>query len=144
MSAIDQIIAILGPPQSRAEQDRLTRLAENENKSLEDVYVERVPELVDALTRTDKHGGARLDRFFSEILGAEVFVRKPVPTFFEKKGKRHPAIVFTTVDIVDQRSESQTECVSEVFRTEAAKSELARKLGMDLGVEAVEVFVTFG
>jgi hypothetical protein len=143
MSAIDQIIAILGPPQSRAEQDSLAKLAENENKILEDLYVERVPALVDALTQTDEQGRARLDRFFSEIMGAEVLVRNPIPTFFEKKGKRHPAIMFTTVDIVDERSESQIDRVSEIFRTEAAKSELARKLGMDLRLEAVEVFVTF-
>lgn len=143
MSSIDQIIAILGPPQAQAEKDRLASLAEKTGKTLEDIYIEHVPELVEALTRAEGNGISRLDRFFSEILGSEVLVRNPAPTYFEKKGVRHPAIMFTTADIVDEQSESQVERVSEEFRTEAAKSELARKLGVYLGVEAVEVFVTF-
>jgi len=144
MSSIDQIIAILGPPQSQAEKDRLAGLAEKTGQTIEDIYVENVPELVGALTAEDSDGEARLDRFFSEILGSSVFVRDPAATYFEKKGVRHPAIMFASADIVDQQSRSQVELVSEIFRTESAKSELARKIGMHLGLEAVEVFVTFG
>jgi len=144
MSHIDQIIVILGPPQSRQEQTRLTRLSEETNKTLEVLYIERLPAIVDGLAQRDISGSSNLDQFFSEILGSNVLVRNPTATYFEKKGARYPAITFSSADIVDENSVSQIDSVTEVFRTEAAKSSLARKLGIHLGVEAAEVFVTYG
>ncbi|MDH3509279.1 MAG: hypothetical protein OER85_00320 [Gammaproteobacteria bacterium] len=144
MSQIDQIIAILGPPQSQGEKDRLAGLAEKTNKTLEEIYVERVPGIVENLDSRDGSGPSNLDRLFSEILGYRVSVRNPTPTYFEKKGACYPAITFSSADIVDENSAIQAELLTEVFRTEAAKSSLARKLGIHLSLEAVEVFVTYG
>lgn len=144
MTHIDQIIVILGPPQSQSEKDRLAGTAEKTNKTLEDVYVERVPGIVENLDSRDAGGSSNLDRLFSEILGSRVSVRHPTPTYFEKKGARYPAIRFSSADIVDDNSEIQIELLTKVFRTEAAKSSLARKLGIHLNLEAVEVFVTYG
>jgi hypothetical protein len=73
-----------------------------------------------------------------------VSVRNPTPTYFEKKGARYPAITFSSADIFDENSAIQAELLTEVFRTEVAKSSLARKLGIHLSLEAVEVFVTYG
>ena len=144
MSHIDYIMAILGPPQSQDEKDEFAELAEKSHKTLEQVYIERVPDLIEKLDHRDVSGSSNLDRFFSEILGASVLVRNPIPTYLEKKGLRHPAIMFSSADIVDENSTSQIELLTEAFRTEAAKSDLARKLGVYLGVEAVEVFITYG
>jgi hypothetical protein len=144
MSHIDQIIVILGPPQSQEEQHRFAELAVKTNKTLETVYIERLPEMVEDLANRDDGGSSKLDLFFSQILGSDIFVHNPTPTYFEKKGARHPAITFSSADIVDENSVSQIEILTEVFRTEAAKSSLARKLGIELGVAAVEVFVTYG
>ena len=144
MSNIDSIIAILGPPQPQNEKDRFTELARKMNKTLEEVYVERVPGLVEKLDNRDIGGTSSLDQFFSEILGSSVFVYNPIPTYFEKKGVRYPTITISSANIVDENSASRIDLLTKVFRTEAAKSDLARKLGMYLGVEAVEVFVTYG
>jgi len=144
MSNIDSIIAILGPPQSQNEKDRFAELAKKTNKTLEQVYIERVPDLVGKLDNRDIGGSSSLDQFFSDILGSSVLVYNAIPTYFEKKGVRYPAITISSENIVDENSASQIDLLTEVFRTEAAKSNLARKLGTYLGVEAVEVFVTYG
>jgi hypothetical protein len=143
MSRIDQIIVILGPPQSQEEQHRCAELAEKTNKTLEEIYIERLPSAVENLDNRDGGGSSNLDQFFSQILGCGILVRNPNPTYYEKKGVRYPAITISSTDIVDKNSVIQIEFLTEVFRTEAAKSSLARKLGMHLGVEAVEVFVTY-
>ena len=144
MSHIDQIIVILGPPQSREEQHRFAELAERTNKTLEHVYIERVADIVGDLDAREADGSSKLDQFFSGILGSNVIVRNPTSTYFEKKGASYPAITFSCVDIVDENSTNQIELLTEIFRTEAAKSSLARELGMHLSLEAVEVFVTYG
>jgi hypothetical protein len=69
MSQIDQIIAILGPPQSQGEKNRLDGLAKKTKKTLEEIYVERVPGIVENLDSRDGSGPSNLDRLFSEILG---------------------------------------------------------------------------
>ena len=144
MTHIDQIIVILGPPQSQEEQNRFADLAEKTGKTLEEVYIERLPDIVENLDNRHVAGSSHLDRFFSEILGSNILVHNPTATYLEKKEARYPAITFSTADIVDENSASQIELLTEVFRTETAKSSLARKLGMHLSVEAVEVFVTYG
>lgn len=144
MSNIDSIIAILGPPQSQNEKDGFAELAKKTNKTLEQVYIERVPDLVGKLDNRDIGGSSSLDQFFSDILGSSVLVYNAIPTYFEKKGVRYPTITISSANIVDENSASQIDLLTKVFRTEAAKSDLARKLGMYLGVEAVEVFVTYG
>jgi hypothetical protein len=144
MSHIDQIIVILGPPQSREEQHRFAQLAEKTSKTLEQVYIERVADIVEDLDAPEAGGSSKLDQFFSGILGSNVIVKNPIATYFEKKGASYPAITFSCADIVDDNSTNQIELITEIFRTETAKSSLARKLGMHLGLEAVEVFVTYG
>ncbi|TFH42312.1 MAG: hypothetical protein E4H01_13675, partial [Lysobacterales bacterium] len=89
MSHIDQIIVILGPPQSQEEQQRFAELAEKTSKTLEEVYIERLPDIVKNLDNRDVGGSSILDQFFSEILGSGILVRNPTPTYFEKKGARY-------------------------------------------------------
>jgi len=144
MSNIDQIIVILGPPQSKEEQSRYAELAREADKTLEEVYIERLPYIVEKLDHRDIAGSSNLDQIFSEILGACVLVYNPTATYFEKKGARYPAITFSSADIIDEKSTSQVGLITDVFRSETAKSSLAQKLGMHLGVEAVEVFATYG
>ena len=144
VSTIDQIIVILGPPQSAEDKTRLEERAKQEDLSVSDMSVARVPELIESLRQSGEDGSASLDRYFSQIVGTELTVLNPVATYYEKKGHRHPAITFATTEIVDRPSGRPLEQVSEAFRSEQAKSELARNIGMHLGLEAVEVFVTFG
>lgn len=144
MSYIDYITIILGPPALQQEKDKLAALAEEAGKSVQDVYIERIDNMVEKLGGRIAGHVSELDRIFSQLLGCVVSVNDPVPTYFEKKENRYPAIGISTAEITDAKGSRLIETITEVFKRPDTNSNLAEKVGRCLGVEAARVFVTYG
>lgn len=144
MSHIDSITVILGPPALQEDKDKLAALAEESGKSVQDVYIERIDSIVEELGKREAGQPSELDRFFSQLLGCAVSVNDPVPTYFEKKENRYPAIAISTARITDARGDRLIEAITEIFKGPDTNSDLAEKVGIRLGIESARVFVTYG
>ncbi|MBT8440840.1 MAG: hypothetical protein KJO76_00530, partial [Gammaproteobacteria bacterium] len=80
----------------------------------------------------------------SELIGQEVSLRSATPTYFEKKGRRYPAIMVAAADVMSQSSESLEDEVTEVFTRPETPLALAERVGVRLGLESAKTFFTFG
>jgi len=144
MSAIDNITVILGPPAAQDEKDRLEAEARAAGNSIDDTYVSRIAGIIDELTRRTADSPSDLDRFFSELLGRDVTLRATTATYFEKKGKRYPAIMVAAADVMNQSGESLEREVTEAFTRPETPLALAERVGVRLGLESAKTFYTFG
>lgn len=144
MSHIDTITVILGPPARQEEEDKLAVQAEKSGKSVQDEYIERISDIVGALDGRVAGQPSELDSIFSQLLGCAVSVNDPVPTYFEKKENRYPAIAISTAEISDAKGDRLTDTITEVFKHPDTNSNLAKKVGIRLGIESARVFVTYG
>lgn len=144
MSKIDNITVILGPPASQDEKSRLEADAETLGESLDDTYIARIPNIVDELTDNAEGQQNDLDRFFSELMGRAVHVVDPIPTWFEKKGKRYPAIMVMARNVVDTDGASLDDVVTETFTRPEPPAALAELIGTRLDLESAKTFFTFG
>jgi hypothetical protein len=144
MGHIDSITVILGPPALREEKDKLAELAQASGKSVQDVYIERVDSIVEDLAGRGPGQPSQLDRVFSQLLECTVSVDDPVPTYFEKKENRYPAIVISTAEITSAGGNCLIDTVTEIFRRPDTNSTLAEQIGVCLGIESARVFVTYG
>ncbi|MFW2404830.1 MAG: hypothetical protein ACN4GT_08685 [Gammaproteobacteria bacterium] len=144
MSTIDNITVILGPPASQEQKDRLEAEAVAAGSSLDDTYVSRIAGIVEELTRRTDDAPSDLEKFFSELMGEDVTLRDTTPTFFEKKGRRYPAILVATADVVDMSGRSLQREVTEIFTRPETPAALAERIGTRLGLESAKTFYTFG
>lgn len=143
MSTIDNITVILGPPAAAEDKAQLELEAEAAGASIDDTYVDRIAELVGELATAAGGAPSDLDRYFSELMGCEVRVTRPVPTWFEKKGKRYPAIMIPARDIVDADGTSVADAVTTAFLRPDMPAALAERIGVRLGLESAKTFYTF-
>lgn len=144
MNTIDNITVILGPPAAQDEKDRLEAEAKASGDSLDDTYVSRIAGIVDELSRRTDGSPSDLDRFFSELIGRNVTLRSVTPTYFEKKGKRYPAIMVAAADVMNDSGESLERQVTEMFTRPETPLALAELVGVRLGLESAKTFYTFG
>lgn len=143
MSTIDNITVILGPPASADEKARIAREAKAAGTSEDDTYISRIADIVQALTIGADDSPSDLDRFFSELTGRDARVTDPVPTWFEKKGKRYPAIMIAARNVVDLDGHSIADEVTAVFRKPDTPAALSERIGVRLGLESAKTFYTF-
>ncbi|MFQ5635259.1 MAG: hypothetical protein ACE5G3_08005 [Gammaproteobacteria bacterium] len=144
MNRIDNITVILGPPASHNEKERLAAEAEAAGASVDDIYVARIAGIVDELTARASDEPSVLDRFFSELMGRPVRLSETTPTYFEKKGKRYPAIMVAARDVVDTDGHSLEDEVTATFRKPDSNAALSERIGVRLGIESAKTFCTFG
>ena len=144
MSTIDNITVILGPPASQDQKAQLEAEAAAAGNSLDDTYVSRIAGIVAELTERPGDTPSDLDRFFSELIGEEVTLRETTPTYFEKKGRRYPAIMVAASDIVDGAGRSMEREVTDTFNQPETAAALAERIGVRLGLESAKTFYTFG
>jgi hypothetical protein len=143
MSTIDNITVILGPPAAAADKAQLEREAATAGASVDDTYVGRIASIVGDLSATADGAPSDLDRYFSELMDREVRVKQPVPTWFEKKGNRYPAIMIAARDVVDADGASVADAVTAAFLQPETPSALAERIGVRLGLESAKTFYTF-
>jgi hypothetical protein len=143
MSTIDNITVILGPPAEAADKVQLERDAAAAGASVDDTYIGRVAAFVGELSATANGAPSDLDRYFSELMDREVRVTQPVPTWFEKKGNRYPAIMIAARDVVDADGASVADAVTAAFLKPATPAALAQRIGVRLGLESAKTFYTF-
>lgn len=143
MSHIDNITVVLGPPAEQAEKDRLAAEAEASGATVDDAYVARIAGIVDQLTARPEENPSDLERFFTELMERPVRLTETTPTYFEKKGKRWPAIVVAAKDIVDADGNSLIDEVTATFKKPDTNSALAERVGVRLGIESAKTFYTF-
>jgi len=144
VSAIDNIIVLLGPPASKSDQDRIAKHAQARQQTCEDAQVEQLPALVDPLAEREPSRPSELETIFSELLERPVTLQSYSCTYIEKKATRYPAVCFATQDIIDADGRQIAELVTMFFRSSDARSALAEVLGKRLGVEWSRVVVNFG
>ena len=144
MSNIDNITIVLGPPAAQDEKDRLAAEAESAGASIDDTYVARVADIVGELTARPNEEASDLDRFFSELMGLPVRLTETIPTYFEKKGKRYPAIMVDTKAVVDTDGNSLADEVTATFKNPETNAGLSERIGVRLGIESAKTFYTFG
>lgn len=143
MSTIDNITVILGPPAAAADKEHLEREAAAAGASVDDTYIGRIAAIVGDLTAAPDGAPSDLDRYFSELMGREVRVTQPVPTWFEKKGDRYPAIMIAARDVVDADGASVADAVTAAFLQPETPAALAERIGVRLGLESAKTFYTF-
>lgn len=143
MSSIDNITVVLGPPAAKNEKDRLAAEAESAGATVDDTYVARIADIVDELTTRPNEQPSDLDRFFSELMGLPVRLTETVPTYFEKKGKRYPAIMVETKAVVDADGNSLQDEVTATFKKPDTSAALSERVGVRLGIESAKTFYTF-
>ena len=76
-------------------------------------------------------------------MGFPVSLNETIPTYFEKKGKRFPAIVVPAKDVVDVEGNSMAVEVTETFRKPETSAALSERIGVRLGIESAKTFYTF-
>ena len=145
MNTIDHITVILGPPASPEGRAKLAADAETLGESIDEAYIARIPDIVAELTSTnDGEEPSDLDRFLSELMGLEVDVLDPIPTWFEKKGKRYPAIMIVARNVIGPDGGSLENEVTATFTRPETPAALAERIGKRLDLESAKTFYTFG
>ena len=144
MSKVDSITVILGPPAEQDKKDELGALAEASGESVQDAYIGRIAGIVNDLTGRPDGGVSHLDKMLSALLGQEVVVDEAVPTYYEKKENRYPAIMIPAASVTDIEGAPMIDVITSVFQRPETPSKLAEKLGRHLNLESARVFFTFG
>jgi hypothetical protein len=144
MSLIDNITVVLGPPASRDEKERLEQEAEAAGESVDGIYISRIAGIVAELTARTDGTPSDLDRFLSELMDEPVRLRETTPTWFEKKGKRYPAIMFAASDVLDANGNPLEDAVTSAFTKPDTPAGLSERIGVRLGLESAKTFFTFG
>ena len=144
MSIIDNITVILGPPAAHEEQERLQRQAEASGETLDDTYIKGIADIVSELTARSGDGMNELERCLSELLELPVRLKSATPTWFEKKGKRDPAILLAAADVTDVNGCSLEEAVTAAFTRLETPAKFSERIGVHLGLESAKTFYTFG
>jgi hypothetical protein len=144
MSRIDNITVILGPPAGQDEKDRLAAEAAAVGATVDDTYVARIAGIVAELTARCDDEPSELDRIFSDLLGGTVRLTGTTPTYFEKKGRRYPALAVATRDMVDAEGRILVNEITAIFRHPDTGAALAERIGIRLGLESAQTFCTFG
>lgn len=141
MSVVDCITAVLAIP--AVEEDGELRDA-RPGEAILDEHFASLSERFSRLSTPAEDGASALD----ELLGN--FLEQPVSSagvdfsYYEKKGLVYPALVFNTAGITSTTGEPLVGLITERFRDDAARPQLAELLGRALGVDWVSVFTTFG
>lgn len=144
VSAIDNIIVLLGPPASQSDKDLIAKLAHQSQQTYEDAQIERLPALVDPLASREPPRPSELEAIFSTLLEQPVTLQSYSCTYIEKKDTRYPAVSFATQDIIDADGRQLAEMITMCFRSSDGRAALAEALGKRLGVEWSRVLVTYG
>ena len=141
MSSIDCITAVLAIP--AVEDDGQQRDARPGDAILDEHFA-NLSQRFSTLNAPAESGSSALD----ELLGS--FLDEPVSSagvdfsYYEKKGLVYPALVFNTAGITSATGEPLVDLITERFRDDAARAQLAELLGRALEVDWVSVFTTFG
>lgn len=141
MSSIDCVTAVLAIP--AVEEDGQLRDVRPGEEQL-DAHFAALAERFGALTGPGEQGESALQALLHRFLGQPVSNGGVDFTYYEKKGLVYPALVLHTAALTSSTGESLTEVITERFRDDTARSELAELLGRALEVEWVSVFTTFG
>ena len=144
MSKVDSITVILGPPASQDKKDELAALAENSGHPIQDIYIGQSAEIVEGLSARMDGGASHLDRILSALLEQEVVVDAAVPTYYEKKENRYPAIMIPAANVTDSAGAPLIDVITAVFQRPETPSSLAEMVGRQLNLESARVFFTFG
>ena len=144
MSVIDNITIILGPPASAAEKTRLAEEAEANGASFDDTYIARIAGIVAELTTRTDGNPSEIETFFCELLERPVQLQDTIPTWFEKKGQRYPAIMIAARDVIDMQGNSLEDAVTKIFMRPETPAKLAERIGVRLDLESAKTFYTFG
>ena len=144
MSKVDSITVILGPPASQDKKDELEALAEASGETVQDIYIGQIAGIVDDLSVRPGDQASHLDEIFSALLEQEVVVDDAVPTYYEKKENRYPAIMIRTASVTGVSGVSMIDVITSVFQRPETPSKLAEMVGRQLNLESARVFFTFG
>ncbi len=144
MGAIDYITVVIGPPEAQEEKDKFSALAEESGRSIEEVYIELAPQLMEKFGERKAGGQSVWDQLFSGALGQPVSIDSPRVTYFEKKTEKSPALMFPAATLVDGTGNSVRDLATEILRNIDNREALALEFGKALGLHWVRVFVTFG
>ena len=141
MSVVDCITAVLAIP--AVEEGGELRDA-RPGEAILDEHFATLSQRFSRLNAPAEGGASALD----DLLGS--FLDQPVSStgidfsYYEKKGLVYPALVFNTAGITSAAGESLVDLITERFRDDAARPQLAELLGRALEVDWVSVFTTFG
>jgi hypothetical protein len=141
MSQIDCITAVLSIP--TVEEDGELRDA-RPGEALLDEHFAQLGERFSAMNTAEDNQPCTLETLLAEFLGQPVAADAVDFTYYEKKGLVYPAIVFNTVGLTRRSGEPLAGLITERFRDDTARTELAGLLGQALQVDWVSIFTTFG
>ena len=141
MSEIDCITAILSIP---AVEDGGELRDARPGEALLDEHFVQLGERFSVMNTAEDAKPSALESLLAEFLGQPVAVDAVDFTYYEKKGLIYPAIVFNTVGLTSRSGEPLASLITERFRDDAARTELAGLLGRALQVDWVSIFTTFG
>ena len=141
MSVVDCITAVLAIP-AVGEGSELRDARPGE--AVLDEHFAILSERFSTLNQPAEGGASPLDALLGRFLGQPVSSAGVDFSYYEKKGLVYPALVFNTAGITSAAGEPLVGLITERFRNDAARSELAELLGRAFEVEWVSVFTTFG
>ncbi len=141
MSQIDCITAIIAIP--AVEKAGELRDALPGDAELDDHFAV-IAERFSQLCSRGKDRKSQLDQILEEFLGQAVVSDRVDLTHYQKKGKVYPAIVFYAAGILTETGEPLADTITNRFREESARNDLASLLGPALSVDWVSVYTTFG
>lgn len=141
MSRLDGITAVLAIP--AVEENGELRDARPGEAVLDD-YVKGLEDRFAAFTTRAGDQPSGMDQAWSELLDEPVQVGRADFGIYEKQGLAYPAILMDPAQIAARDGTVLVDRITERFRDDSTRAQLAELLGTRLGVEWVSIFTTFG